>query len=229
VGGFVRQFIVKDGWPLIVGCLAVPALLAGGCTALGWHGVAVGLLMTGVALSALMTYFFRDPERVAPADPGALVAGADGLVRAVEVVREDQHLKADAVRVSIFLSPFDVHVNRSPMAGQIEFLDYTPGKHILTIQNAASEYNEHSSILIKGKASRCLVKQIVGPIVRRVVYWLTLGQPIGKGERIGMMKFGSRLDMYFPKSDAQVVVKKGDRVRAGETVVAILSKKGEKL
>jgi phosphatidylserine decarboxylase len=113
------------------------------------------------------------------------------------------------------------------MAGQVEFLDYTPGKHFLTIQNAASEYNEHSNILIQGKASRCLVKQIVGPIVRRVVYWLQLGQSIGKGERIGMMKFGSRLDMYFLYSDVQVVVKKGDRVRAGETVVALLSKKGE--
>ena len=224
----MRLSIVKDGWPLIVGCLVVPALLAAGCYALGWHGAAVGLPIAGVVLSAFMVYFFRDPERVAPADPSALVAGADGLVRAVEVVREDKHLKADTVRVSIFLSPFDVHVNRSPMAGQVEFLDYTPGKHFLTIQNAASEYNEHSNILIEGKASRCLVKQIVGPIVRRVVYWLPLGQSIGKGERIGMMKFGSRLDMYFPNSDVQVVVKKGDRVRAGETVVAILSKKGEK-
>jgi phosphatidylserine decarboxylase len=225
---FVQISIVKDGWPLIVGCAVVPALLAVSCYALGWQGAAIGLMVAGVVLSALMAYFFRDPERVVPADPGALVAGADGLVRAVEIVREDQHLKAETVRVSIFLSPFDVHVNRSPMAGQIEFLDYTPGKHILTIQNAASEYNEHSSILIEGKASRCLVKQIVGPIVRRVVYWLTLGQSIGRGERIGMMKFGSRLDMYFPKSDVQVVVKKGDRVRAGETVVALLSKKVQK-
>ena len=224
---FVRLSIVKEGWPLIAGCLVAPALPAAGCYALGWHGAAIGLPIVGVVLSAFMVYFFRDPERVAPADPGALVAGADGLVRAVEVVREDKHLKADAVRVSIFLSPFDVHVNRSPMAGRIEFLDYTPGKHFLTIQNAASEYNEHSNILIQGKASRCLVKQIVGPIVRRVVYWLQLGQSIGKGERIGMMKFGSRLDMYFPYSDVQVVVKKGDRVRAGETVVALLSKKGE--
>ena len=134
--------------------------------------------------------------------------------------------EADTVRVSIFLSPFDVHVNRSPMAGQVKYLDYTPGRHILTVQNAASEYNEHSNILIEGRATRCLVKQIVGPIVRRVVYWLSLGQSVGKGDVIGMMKFGSRLDMYFLGSDVQVVVKKGDRVRAGETVVAVL-KKGE--
>lgn len=224
----MRIPIVKDGWSLIVGLLVVPALLAAACLAAGWNNVAVSLLIAGVVLSAFMVYFFRNPERVAPADPAALVAGADGLVRAVEVMREEKHLKAETVRISVFLSPFDVHVNRSPMAGQVKFLDYTPGKHILTIQNAASEYNEHSNILIESAASRCLVKQIVGPVVRRVVYWLTLGQSVGKGDAIGMMKFGSRLDVYFLKSDVQVVVKKGDRVRAGETVVAILSKKGEK-
>ena len=222
-----RMSIVKDGWSLIVGLLIGPVLLAAVCFVAGWSGAAAGLLIAGVLLSAFMVYFFRNPERVAPADPSALVAGADGLVRAVEEVRENKHLKADTVRISVFLSPFDVHVNRSPMAGQVKFLDYTPGKHILTIQNAASEYNEHSNILIEGSSSRCLVKQIVGPIVRRVVYWLTLGESIGKGDVIGMMKFGSRLDMYFLKSDVQVVVKKGDRVRAGETVVAVLSKKGE--
>ena len=224
-----RMRIVKDGWSLIVGLLVVPVLLGVACFAAGWNGTAIGLVIAGVVLSAFMVYFFRNPERVAPANPNAFVAGADGLIRAVEVVREDKHLKADTVRISIFLSPFDVHVNRSPMAGQVKFLDYTPGKHILTIQNAASEYNEHSNILIEGAASRCLVKQIVGPIVRRVVYWLTLGESIGRGDVIGMMKFGSRLDMYFLNSDVKVVVKKGDRVRAGETAVAILSKKGEKV
>lgn len=225
----LRVPIVKDGWSLIVGLLVIPTLLAAVCLATGWNGMAISLLIAGVVLSVFMVYFFRNPERVTPADPSALVAGADGLVRAVEVVREDKLLKADTVRISIFLSPFDVHVNRSPMAGQVKFLDYTPGRHILTIQNAASEYNEHSNILIEGAASRCLVKQIVGPVVRRVVYWLTLGQPVSKGDVIGMMKFGSRLDMYFLSSDVQVVVKKGDRVRAGETVVANLLKKVEKV
>lgn len=225
----LRVPIVKDGWSLIVGLLVIPTLLAAVCLATGWNGMAISLLIAGVVLSVFMVYFFRNPERVTPADPSALVAGADGLVRAVEVVREDKLLKADTVRISIFLSPFDVHVNRSPMAGQVKFLDYTPGRHILTIQNAASEYNEHSNILIEGAASRCLVKQIVGPVVRRVVYWLTLGQPVSKGDVIGMMKFGSRLDMYFLSSDVQVVVKKGDRVCAGETVVANLLKKVEKV
>jgi phosphatidylserine decarboxylase len=149
-----------------------------------------------------------------------LVAGADGLVRAVEDIREEKYLKADCVRISIFLSPFDVHVNRSPLSGVVRDLAYTPGRHLLTLRNAASEFNEHSSILIEGDRTRCLVRQIVGPVVRRVVYWLRLEQRIGRAERIGMMKFGSRLDMYVPRADVRVLVKKGDRVYAGVTPVA---------
>ena len=223
----MRISIVKDGWPLIVGLLVVPVLLGMAFLMAGWSGTGISWIIVGVILSAFMVYFFRNPARVAPDDPSLLVAGADGLIRAVEEIHEDKLLKADTVRISIFLSPFNVHVNRSPMAGQVKYLDYTPGKHFLTIQNAASEYNEHSNILIEGATSRCLVKQIVGPVVRRVVYWLQLGQPVAKGGIVGMMKFGSRLDMYFLSSDVQVVVKKGDRVRAGETVVATLLKKGE--
>lgn len=220
----MRLPIVKDGWPLIIGPLAVGGLVGAGCQWAGWGRPAVWFWAAGVLVSAFMVYFFRDPERVAPDDANALVAGADGLVRAVETVREDRYLKTEAVRISVFLSPFNVHVNRSPMGGTVTDLAYTPGRHLLTLQNAASEYNEHSSILVEGPRTRCLVKQIVGPIVRRVVYWLQLEQSLGKGERIGMMKFGSRLDMYFPKADVRVVVKKGDRVQAGLTVVAMIEK-----
>ena len=152
------------------------------------------------------------------------MAGADGLVRAIEEIRESRHLATDTVRISVFLSPFNVHVNRSPMGGTVSALSYTPGKHLLTISNASSEHNEHSSILIDGPRTRCLVRQIVGPIVRRVVYWLQMNQPIQRGERIGMMKFGSRLDMYFPKTDVQVLVKKGDKVVAGVTPIAKIVK-----
>lgn len=215
--------VVKDGWPLIVGSLVLGLGAGVVCQAVGWGGAARAFYALGVIGCLFMLYFFRDPERRAPADAAALVAGADGLIRAVETLREDRFLKADAVRVSIFLSPFDVHVNRAPMGGTVTHLSYTPGRHILTVQNAASEHNEHSSILIENGGSRCLVKQIVGPIVRRVVYWLTLSQPLGRGDRIGMMKFGSRLDMYFQASEVRVVVKKGQRVRAGETVVAVLN------
>lgn len=219
--------IVRDGWPLITGSLLFGAVVGFACQAMGWAGAGKAFYGFGVVACLFLVYFFRDPEREAPADPAALVAGADGLVRAVETMREDRFLKTNAVRISIFLSPFDVHVNRAPMGGMVTHLSYTPGRHLLTIQNAASELNEHSSILVEDAGSRCLVKQIVGPIVRRVVYWLTLNQPLEKGQRIGMMKFGSRLDMYFPESDVRVVVKKGQWVRAGETVVAVLTRAGQ--
>lgn len=216
--------IVKDGWSLILGIPVVGLGLGFVCCSLGWKGPAWLLAGIGLVGGAFMLYFFRDPERVGPEDPSVFVAGADGLIRCVETIQEERFLKTACVRVSIFLSPFDVHVNRSPLAGTVTQLGYTPGKHLLTIQNAASEHNEHSTILIEGESTRCLVKQIVGPIVRRVVYWLDPNQKIGRGERIGMMKFGSRLDMIFPKSDVEVVVNKGDVVRGGVTVVARLAR-----
>lgn len=215
--------IARGGWPWILGCAGAPALVAaiaagaGGPASLVW-GAGVLALVGG----AFMLYFFRDPERDPPSESTLVVAGADGVVRAVEELPEHQYLKADTVRISTYLSPMDVHVNRSPIEGMVTSLDYTPGKHLLTIQNAASEYNEHSSIVIEGNRTRCLVRQIVGPVVRRVVYWLEEGQPLGRGERIGIMKFGSRLDVYLPRGDVSVLVKKGDRVRAGVTPIASL-------
>ena len=212
--------IVKCGWWLIIGLL-----LAGVVPGLIFHHfemmkTAWSLYAAGGVLCAFMVYFFRDPDRSAKGDDSLLVAGADGLISNVEVLREEKYLQADAVRISIFLSPFDVHVNRIPMGGTVTKLAYEPGAHLGTFLNSASEHNEHSSILVEGNGTKCLVKQIVGPIVRRVVYWLVENQKLVRGERIGMMKFGSRLDMYFVKADVDVLVKKGDRVRAGETIVA---------
>lgn len=132
--------------------------------------------------------------------------------------------KTNCVRISIFLSLFSVHVNRSPIAGKVRFLGYYPGKRYFTFQEKSSEFNQHSSILIEGKDTKCLVNQIVGPVARRVVYWLALDQSLEKGDRIGMMKFGSRLDMYFPKADITVAIKEGEHVAAGETVIAKLRK-----
>jgi phosphatidylserine decarboxylase len=216
--------IVKCGWWLIIGLL-----LAGVLPGLIFHHfemlrTAYTLYAVGGVLCAFMVYFFRDPDRTPKGDESLLVAGADGLIRNVEVLREDKYLQADAVRISIFLSPFDVHVNRTPMGGTVTKLAYTAGAHLGTYLNSASEHNEHSSILVEGNGTKVLVKQIVGPIVRRVVYWLKENQKLVRGERIGMMKFGSRLDTYFVKADVDVLVKKGDRVRAGETVIAQLRK-----
>jgi phosphatidylserine decarboxylase len=179
----------------------------------------------GVISACYMLYFFRDPQRTAPLDPTVIVAGADGVVMSIKEIREEEYLKTDAVRVSIFLSLMDVHVNRAPVAGKITFLGYFPGARFFTFDEKSSEFNQHNSILIEGPQTRCLVNQIVGPVARRVVHWLTVGQTVQKGDRIGMMKFGSRLDMIFPKADVEVVIKPGDRVQAGVTVVATLKPK----
>jgi phosphatidylserine decarboxylase len=183
----------------------------------------------GAVLIGYFLYFFRDPDRVSPGDDSVAVSGADGVIAGIKEVREEKHLKADAVRVSIFLSLFDVHVNRAPISGKSRFLGYFPGKHFFTFKEKSSEYNQHNEILITGK-TRCLVNQIVGPVCRRVVYWPDHDKEVElkAGDRIGMMKFGSRLDMYFPKDDVDVLVKEGDIVRAGVTVVAKLKTGGAK-
>jgi phosphatidylserine decarboxylase len=135
---------------------------------------------------------------------------------------EDKYLGTNCVRISIYLSLFDVHVNRAPISGMSSFMGYFPGKHLFTIQEKSSEVNQHNKVLIVGELTRCLVCQIVGPVCRRVVYWPPHDKPceIAAGDRIGMMKFGSRLDMYLPSGDVTVSVKPGDVTKAGETIVA---------
>lgn len=196
-------------------CTGCPACIVVGST-----------MAAALVASAYLLYFFRDPERTPPTDENAVVAGADGVVAAIVKVDEAKYLKARCVRISIFLSLFDVHVNRAPLAGPSTFLGYFPGKRLFTFQAKSSEVNQHNKILIEGRFTRCLVTQIVGPVCRRVVYWPAHDRAvdIALGERIGMMKFGSRLDMYFPASDVEVTAKPGDRVQAGETIIARLRK-----
>mgnify|MGYP003585733267 CR=1 FL=1 len=220
--------IARGGWSHILIVLLVPAGLAALFFYLGWAWAAGAMVVLAALLTAFMVYFFRDPDRPALADGAVVVSGADGWVRCVEEVPEPRFLKTDCLRISTFLTPFDVHVNRAPIGGQVKHLGYTPGKHLLTIQEASAEHNEHSTIVIDGPRTRCLVRQIVGPLVRRVVYWLDLNQTLQTGDRIGMMKFGSRLDVYLPAEDVEVLVRKGDRVFAGITAIARI-KKGARL
>lgn len=212
----------------------------------GPKAVVPGVVL-GLILGLYMLYFFRDPARTSPSDPALIMSGADGKIAGIVELNEDQFRKMAAfcglkeedarrfgssriIRISIFLSLFDVHVNRSPIAGESQFLGYFPGTHIFTFKEKSSESNQHNSILIGNESTVCLFNQIVGPVARRVVYWPdpTRKVQVKKGEPIGMMKFGSRLDMYFPGDDIDVSVKIGDRVRAGETVVARLKTKGGK-
>jgi phosphatidylserine decarboxylase len=189
-------------------------------------GFVLNAPMLGALLFLMVTanllYFFRDPERIPPPDSAAILAGADGRVMSVTRLAEGMYLHTECVRISIFLSLFDVHVNRAPMSGHSMFLGYFPGRRFFAFQEKSSELNQHNKILIEGPRTRCLVTQIAGPVARRVVYWLSHETPtrVKAGDRIGMMKFGSRLDIYLPAADLEVLAERGDRVRAGETVIA---------
>jgi phosphatidylserine decarboxylase len=178
--------------------------------------------------SLFLLFFFRDPDRIPPSDPAAILSGADGRVMSVRRVPENVYLKTECVRISVFLSVFDVHVNRSPLTGQAKFIGYFPGKKYFAFQEKSSERNQHNKILIEGPKTRCLVAQIVGPVARRVVYWLNpdIPVPVRAGDRIGMMKFGSRLDVYLPVADVDILAKRGDRVRSGVTVLARIKSAG---
>jgi len=194
---------------------------AGTCAVLLMDALSAGvaLIIAGVAC---LLYFFRDPDRTPPQDTGAILSGADGRVMSVTRLAENRYLNTDCVRISVFLSIFDVHVNRAPLSGRSKFIGYFPGKKVFAFREKSSELNQHNKILIEGSQMRCLIAQIVGPVARRVVYWLNheTPVPVNAGDRIGMMKFGSRLDIYLPSADVDVLARPGDRVRAGETVIA---------
>jgi phosphatidylserine decarboxylase len=184
-------------------------------------------IAAGVVLISYMLYFFRDPERTIDDDPMKILSAADGVVAKITEIESDPHVGEDVVRISIFLSLFNVHVNRAPMSGKSKFLGYSPGKRLFTFDEKSSEVNQHNAILLKNEHTTCLIKQIVGPVCRRVVYWLDheTETPVQVGDRFGMMKFGSRLDMTFPKSDIVVTAKLGQKVQAGLSVVAELKGK----
>lgn len=213
----------RESFPFIAVTLAAGAVVGAVFHFVGDVFVARVCAAVSVFLAGFMLFFFRDPTRVVVAKPGELVSGADGVVRSVENVTESEFIKGPAVRVSVFLSAFDVHINRTPVGGTISGFKHTPGKKLFAYLEAASEYNENNSIFITGGEVPCLVRQIVGPLARRVVCWYKPGHVLGKGDRVGLMKFGSRLDVFFPRDSVTVLVEKGDRVVGGRTVIARLA------
>ena len=208
------------------------------------HASFVGVFIL-VVFGGYFFWFFRDPIRVPPKGSDIVIAAADGVVAKITTFtpedfgsismlaglkQEDvECLKSsgDILRISIFLSLFDVHVNRAPISGKSRFLGYFPGKHLFTFDEKSSDVNQHNSILIQNDKTCCLVNQIVGPVCRRVVYWLDHENAVdvAAGDDFGMMKFGSRLDMYFPASDIEMTVEVGVDVRAGESIIAKIVKK----
>ncbi|MBS5889919.1 MAG: phosphatidylserine decarboxylase family protein [Negativicoccus succinicivorans] len=202
--------IVKEGYPFIGGALFV-ALLTG--LLISWHWALLPFLF-----ALFFTFFFRSPRRNVPRDPDVLVSPADGTVMRVEEVEEELFLGAPCYKVTIFLSVFDVHVNRSPMAGDITFRQYTCGGFRPAFQKSVGYENERHTIGLENERISIVVTQIAGLLARRIVSWKKLGDRLGKGELYGMIKFGSCTEVFMPKNVA-VCVKKGDRVRGGETVI----------
>jgi len=207
----MRVPVVPEGWPFIL----VPAAAACILALFGWWPVAVGLGI--VALACLG--FFRDPERTPPTGIGLVLAPADGRVMRVDEVHDPW--VGDAVRTSIFLSPLDVHVNRSPVAGLVESVDQARGRFMAAYKDEASELNERCTIALQGDGARVSVKQIAGVLARRIVCRVERGDKLAAGERFGLIRFGSRTDLVVPRS-AAMRVKVGDRVRGGETVMGVL-------
>jgi phosphatidylserine decarboxylase len=204
--------IAPEGW----GFILVPLALAGLLAWVGWLKLAAVL---GV-VAAFMAVFFRDPERAAPAIPGAILAPADGRVVDVRAGVDDPFVGA-AQAMSIFLSPLDVHINRSPLAGLVVDVEYRPGAKVAAYRPEASDRNERTTIAIQGEVGRVVVRQIAGVLARRIVCRVRPGDKLAAGERFGLIKFGSRTDLIVPAA-VRLRVRLGDRVRGGETVVAVL-------
>jgi phosphatidylserine decarboxylase len=205
--------IAAEGWPFIGPLVFVTALLF----AFGWRTTGAVLLV----LTLFVLFFFRDPERRAPAGKELVVSPADGRVIVVKDVFEPDYLQQDVKQVSIFLSVFNVHVNRAPLGGMVETVKYHPGKfHVASVDKASTD-NEQTAMVIADGTHRILVKQIAGLIARRIVCYAKPGDRIAAGERYGLIRFGSRVDLFLPK-DADLMVQVGDRIKGGRDVIGVL-------
>ena len=182
---------------------------------LGWAWLAV----ISLALTFFMLYFFRDPERHIPDSKDIFVSPADGKIIVVREIHESRHLNSDVKQISIFMSPLNVHVNRSPCDGKVKTVQHNAGKYFAAYKDAASLKNENIEMVLETRYGEILVRQVAGFVARRAVCRKNEGDILQRGERYGVIKFSSRLDVYLPK-DSTVVVKLGDMVKAGETILA---------
>jgi phosphatidylserine decarboxylase len=204
--------IAKEGYTLIL----VVVGLTVGATALGWFSLSAVLSVLSLALIG----FFRDPDRKVPVREALVVAPADGKVVAVERAANGRLQERESQQLSIFLSPLDVHVNRSPIQGRVTEIEYRTGHFFAAYRGKASDENEQNAIkIVHDGGTEVTMVQIAGFLARRIVCHVGQGDALDRGERIGMIMFGSRVDLFLPL-DAQLEVQRGDRVRGGETVVA---------
>jgi phosphatidylserine decarboxylase len=206
--------MVRDGYIYGLSLLAVAALLA--WFTQGWYWSVLPIF-----LGVFFLWFFRDPERVIPAGEGIIVSPGDGLVTETASISTPEGPRR---RISIFLSVFDVHVNRSPIGGVLSRVQYQKGKYLNAMNPASAERNEQNSVTVRGQGAdaglEVTFKQIAGLLARRIVFRFNAGQSVRRGERVGLIKFGSRVDVVFPAA-AELRVKVGDRVKGGASVLAV--------
>jgi len=210
-----NQLIAKEGYPFIVLFGFITLVFA----LLGWPCLTIQLL----ALTLFSVYFFRNPERVVPEGDNLVVAPADGKVIFVGEVDEERYFKQRVTKVSIFMSVFNVHVNRVPCAGKVVDMYYNKGAFVNASYDKASQSNEQAGILLETPGGKkILFVQIAGLIARRIVTYPIIGDVLQRGTRFGLIRFGSRVDIYFP-TDADVTITLGEKTVAGETVLGTLS------
>lgn len=208
--------IDRAGFP-IIGAALVPAAIA----AVAKRPV---IATSFALLGGFLTYFFRDPERQVPQEPGLVVAPADGRVMIAGPTDHRWAPPGEWKQITIFLSPMDVHMNRTPIEGRVTKIEYRPGKFLPAYNEGAND-NELNELWIDANGQTVVVRQVVGILARRIVCRVVEGQQLARGERIGLMKFGSRMDVFLPP-DAELRISVGDRTVAGETVLARLGSSG---
>lgn len=201
--------MVRDGYIYGLSLLAVAAVLAWATGAWYWS-------IVPVLLAAFFLWFFRDPQRAIPKGEGLIVSPADGVV--TETVRIDTP-EGPRQRISIFLNVFDVHVNRTPIAGEITAVRYQTGKFLNAMNQECAERNEQNIVTVRGEGIEIVFKQIAGLIARRIVFNYGEGDRVERGQRVGLIKFGSRTDVILP-AEADIRVKKGQRVKGGSSIIA---------
>ena len=209
-----RSYIIPEGFPFIIplGLVTVIVFVA------GFTWIAVLLLF----LTLFVIWFFRNPERTMPENPLQLISPADGKVIGIDEVASEEHPDRTLMKISIFMNIFNVHVNRIPLSGEVLSIRYKPGKFLSADLDKASALNERNTVLIRTEDGREIrVVQIAGLIARRIVCWLKEGMEVTKGERFGLIRFGSRVELFLPRG-TMLRVKKGDKVRAGETPIGEL-------
>lgn len=215
--------ITKFGYD-VVGVVCVLALVG---SLLAWSLVdpkvaKFGLIGFFIVLLAFTLYFFRDPERSTPSGDALVIAPADGKIIQIQELREEEYLKGEGIQISIFMSPLNVHVNRFPISGSVGYFRHFPGEFLVAFDDKASTRNERTHIGVENGRTKVLFKQIAGFVARRIVAPLKEGDRAVAGQRFGMIRFGSRVDVIIPKG-AKVMVKLGDATTAGETILAVTS------